>query len=174
MRRRVSGAASKSASARPDLNSFTDLLTLAQYATLEHAASLGIDSSLVVSRLERVSRRTRSAVRISLRACTEYKICTTDPQGDEDLDTWAVIRTHFLQTMRATGGPNGRIFRGEETVRISLVDFLDLRTEQEIHEPPTSPSRRGRSMQRLFRNTSTDGPSLEDSTGSNMVSPGKE
>lgn len=137
----------------PEQSNFVDILTIAQASTLEYAASLGMEGEFVVKRLERMSRRTSSAVRISLRACTEYKICTTDPQGVDDLDTWAVIRTHFLQTLRVTGGPNGRISRGEETVRISVVDCLEL-PDSEIPEPPKSPNRRKSRM--IFRNASAE------------------
>ena len=142
-------------------SSFTDIQTNAQFSTLEHAANLGLDDDGVHTRLEKISRRAGSAVCISLRACTEYKICTADPQGDEELDNWATIRAHFLQTLRVTGGPNGRITRGEEVVGVSIVDCITLpATEQDLHDPPPSPSRRTRNR-RLFRNTSQDGANLE-------------
>jgi len=146
----------------PTVASFTDLVTQSQQATLEIAAQLGLDGQLVAARLEKSSRQTNAAIQISLRACQEYKICTTDPQGDEELDTWATVRTHFLQTMRMTGGSNVRITRGEETVRISVIDSINVTDQQEIHEPPASPSRRQRPGIRLFRGSSTSNDELNE------------
>jgi hypothetical protein len=146
-----------------DLNcSYADIQTNVQFSTLEHAANLGLNDDVVHSRLERICRRAGSAVRISLRASTEYKICTTDPQGDEELDNWATVRADFLQTLRLTGGPHGRITRCEEVVCVTVVDCIPvlppITTTTESNpavEAGHSPYRRSRTR-RLFRNTSTD------------------
>ncbi|KAL3772658.1 hypothetical protein ACHAW5_008608 [Stephanodiscus triporus] len=53
--------------------------------------------------------------------CTEYKICTADPSGVESSDTWAALRTTFVQRFTLTGGPNGRIFRGDEVVHLEVL-----------------------------------------------------
>eukprot|EP00593_Proboscia_inermis_P013217 CAMPEP_0171309460 /NCGR_PEP_ID=MMETSP0816-20121228/19623_1 /TAXON_ID=420281 /ORGANISM="Proboscia inermis, Strain CCAP1064/1" /LENGTH=323 /DNA_ID=CAMNT_0011792995 /DNA_START=86 /DNA_END=1057 /DNA_ORIENTATION=+ len=66
----------------------------------------------------------RSTVAVSVEAKTTYRMCTTDPQGDEDEDTFATIRTHFLQTFRFSGGKSGRIVRGNEVVEIYFVKGL--------------------------------------------------
>uniref|UniRef100_A0A7S4JLN2 Uncharacterized protein n=1 Tax=Odontella aurita TaxID=265563 RepID=A0A7S4JLN2_9STRA len=68
--------------------------------------------------------RARSTVEISVEASAVYKICTTDPQGDEMEDTWAMLQTRFLQNFRLSGGPNGRIMRGEEIVQMNFVEGL--------------------------------------------------
>lgn len=68
--------------------------------------------------------RARSTVEISVEASAVYKICTTDPQGEEREDTWAMLQTRFLQNFRLSGGPNGRIMRGEEIVQMNFMEGL--------------------------------------------------
>ena len=126
---------------------------LAEQATLEHATALGFDLSYVEERLAMYAKRTTSSAKVSIHARTEYNICTTDPQGDESEDTWATLQTDFMQTFRIIGGPNGRMIRGEEFVRISLAGW----------SPPISPGSPSRRMRknRLFRSSSTP---LNDTT----------
>lgn len=62
-----------------------------------------------------------SAVDAVINVCTEYKMCTLDPSGIESEDTWAVLRTKFVQKLSLTGGPNGRISRGDEVVELDLL-----------------------------------------------------
>jgi hypothetical protein len=83
--------------------------------------ALGLDSEEIEDRLARLAARAFSRVRISARAMTEYKICTTDPQGDES-DTWATLTATFLQRFRITGG---RIVRGEEIVQVGVTECPD-------------------------------------------------
>jgi hypothetical protein len=83
-------------------------------AMKNHVAALGLGSEDVEDRLARLSARTCSRVLISVEACTEYNVCTIDPQGDEG-DTWATLNATFLQRFRITGG---RIVRGEEIVQL--------------------------------------------------------
>lgn len=139
-------------------NSMADVLNGAQQSTLEHALKLGLDPEYVKNRLANFAQRTTSAVRVSVRACTEYKVCTTNPQGDDDQDTWATIRAHFLQAFRISGGPNGRIMRGEEIVRLSVVNCLEPSpqpaTNSDFAVSPTS--MRARINRRIFRNPSVD------------------
>ena len=105
-----------------------DILNEAQQSTMEHAIKVGLDRDEVAKRLAGYSQRATSAIRVSVSACTEYNVCTTDPQGDESKDKWAVIQAHFLQAFKITGGPNGRIRRGEEVVRLSVVDCIGVET----------------------------------------------
>mmetsp|Transcript_48133 Transcript_48133/g.72779 ORF Transcript_48133/g.72779 Transcript_48133/m.72779 type:complete len:938 (-) Transcript_48133:79-2892(-) len=75
-------------------------------------------------RMKIKSGRARSTVEILVRASAMYKICTTDPQGDEEEDTWVMLQTSFLQKFRLSGGPNGRIMRGEEVVQLKFLQGL--------------------------------------------------
>ena len=68
--------------------------------------------------------RARSTVEVSVQNTAVYKICTVDPQGDDSQDTWAMLRTNFLQNFRLSGGPNGRILRGEEVVQLNVLKGL--------------------------------------------------
>jgi len=68
--------------------------------------------------------RARSTVEISVQNTAVYKVCSLDPQGDESEDTWAMVRTTFLQNFRLSGGPNGRILRGEEVVQLNCLKGL--------------------------------------------------
>lgn len=139
-------------------SSIADILSGAQQSTMEHATKIGLDPELVASRLANFAQRATSAVLVSVRACTEYKVCTTNPQGDDDQDTWATIQAHFLQAFRISGGPNGRIMRGEEIVRLSVVNCLDpspqLVATAEGTLSPTS--MRARINRRIFRYPSVD------------------
>jgi len=133
-------------------SSMGDILNDAQQSTMEHGLKIGLDRDDIANRLANYSQRATSAIRVSVNACTEYNVCTTDPQGDEEKDTWAIIRAHFLQAFKITGGPNGRIMRGEEIVRLSVVDCLDsesLDTAGATAEAAVSPSSR-RTRLRFF------------------------
>eukprot|EP00529_Nitzschia_sp_RCC80_P000212 CAMPEP_0113474726 /NCGR_PEP_ID=MMETSP0014_2-20120614/18741_1 /TAXON_ID=2857 /ORGANISM="Nitzschia sp." /LENGTH=863 /DNA_ID=CAMNT_0000367599 /DNA_START=114 /DNA_END=2705 /DNA_ORIENTATION=+ /assembly_acc=CAM_ASM_000159 len=90
-------------------------------AMWNHARRLGLEEDEVEDTLARLSARSFSRVRISVKASTEYKICTTDPQG-EDSDTWSTLTATFLQIFRITGG---RIVRGEEMVQVGLSDLSE-------------------------------------------------
>jgi hypothetical protein len=133
---------------------------LAVQATKDHAASLGLDPDAIENRLALYARKKSSALVVSLQASTEYKICTTDPQGDESEDTWARLRTKFIQNFRITGGHHGRIMRGEELVHVSVVNCIDTMEEaQDLPAEPLSPSRRTSRNRRIFRsfNNSEEG-----------------
>ncbi|KAL9188533.1 hypothetical protein ACHAXT_006911 [Thalassiosira profunda] len=52
---------------------------------------------------------------------TDYKLCTIDPSGNESDDTWASLRTTFVQEFTLTGGQKGNISRGDEAVRLELL-----------------------------------------------------
>jgi hypothetical protein len=122
--------------------SCTDIATSAKDATFNHLKVLGIGEEQIISRVDRISRRTSAALKITVKAWTEYKICTVDPEGDESLDTWATVRTDFLQELKMTGGPNGRITRGEETVRVSVLDCIGGSSEPAAASPKRSKSLR--------------------------------
>jgi hypothetical protein len=94
-------------------------------AMWNHARRLGLDEDEVEDTLARLSARTFSRVGISVKASSEYKICTTDPQG-EDGDTWATLTATFLQVFRITGG---RIVRGEEMVQVGISKFSQHQTD---------------------------------------------
>jgi hypothetical protein len=134
-----------------------DILALAEQSTKDHAAKLGLDEEIVENCLALFSRRATASMVISIRALTEYKVCTLDPTGDEEADSWAKIRAYFLQSFRLGGGASGRIMRGEEIVRISISDS-DRQDSPDHHAvvelDPTSPSRRGQNR-RIFRRFST-------------------
>lgn len=99
-----------------------DSSLLVEQAMKNHIERLGIVSEDLEERMVRLSAKTSSKVKISVQAMTEYKLCTTDPQGD-DGDTWATVSAPFLQTFRITGD---RIVRGEEIVRVQVTDCSDL------------------------------------------------
>lgn len=132
----------------------------AEQATENHAAALGMDLEKVRERLAILSRKASPSVRVSVDASTEYKVSTTDPEGDDSKDTWAVVRTSFQQSFRLTGGPGGRIMRGEEVVRVTIASFRSEDIEaQEIDEPPPSPRRnRKKSLFRGFSANDEDQP----------------
>ncbi|KAL7540587.1 hypothetical protein ACHAWF_006725 [Thalassiosira exigua] len=62
-----------------------------------------------------------SPVDVTLNVSTEYKMCTIDPSGVESDDTWAELRTTFIQKFSLTGGPDGGISRGDEIVEIEML-----------------------------------------------------
>jgi hypothetical protein len=135
-------------------------------------AKLGMDEEIVENRLALFSRRATASMVISIRALTEYKVCTLDPTGDEQEDSWATIRAHFLQSFRLGGGANGRIMRGEEIVRISISDSVANRQDSPDHhavieQDPISPSRRGQNR-RIFRRFSTS-EEVEDITKTSSI-----
>jgi hypothetical protein len=149
-----------------------DILALAEQSTKDHAAKLGMDEEIVENRLALFSRRATASMVISIRALTEYKVCTLDPTGDEQEDSWATIRAHFLQSFRLGGGANGRIMRGEEIVRISISDSVANRQDSPDHhavieQDPISPSRRGQNR-RIFRRFSTS-EEVEDITKTSSI-----
>lgn len=98
-----------------------------------HVERLGLDigDGGIEERIVRLSAKASSRLKISVQASSEFKICTTDPQGD-DGDTWAIMSTTFLQTFRISGD---RILRGEETVRFQVTDCQDV---IDIDENPDS------------------------------------
>jgi len=89
---------------------------LIEQAMKSHLATLGLDSNDIDDRLVRLSAKKFCRLRISALASTEYKVCTNDPQGDDE-DTWATLTATFLQRFRITGG---RIVCGEEIVRVCV------------------------------------------------------
>ena len=66
------------------------------------------------------SREQESKIDVTVNVSTEYKICTLDPQGQNE-DTWGTIRTTFKQIFQLSGGPSGRISRGDEVVELELL-----------------------------------------------------
>jgi hypothetical protein len=104
-----------------DKSDSSDSREVVEQAMKNHLMALGLDSEEIEDRLARLAARAFSRVRISARAMTEYKICTTDPQGDES-DTWATLTATFLQRFRITGG---RIVRGEEIVQVGVTECPD-------------------------------------------------
>jgi PH domain len=93
-----------------------------EQAMKTHLAAVGLVPEEIQDRLAHLAARSFSKVKISVRATTEYNICTTDPQGD-DSDTWATLTATFLQRFRITGG---RIVRGEEIVQVGVCDCPDV------------------------------------------------
>ena len=157
LRRRLSSNDIETNAATGAVSKMKSILTSAQQATMDHALKLGLDVALVEKRLKNLEHRATCGVRVSVSACTEYKVCTTDPQGDADQDTWAIIQSHFLQSFRISGGSAGRIMRGEEIVRFSVLNCLDpappAGTEGTLSPSSTMRSRINR---RMFRNNSAD------------------
>ncbi|KAL7571738.1 hypothetical protein ACA910_002837 [Epithemia clementina (nom. ined.)] len=126
-----------------------DSKTIAEQATASHAKSLGLNIESVKERIAAMALQTTSAVRIAIQARTEYNICTTDPSGEEEEDTWGVVNTYFQQNFLVTGGPSGRITRGEEIVRVSLVHTGEIEGETDPGAMSPKRSRKGRK----FRNS---------------------
>ena len=63
--------------------------------------------------------RVQIGVHIKVSVSNLYKVCTTDPEGDDD-DVWAVVEGVFEQGYWLEKGEE--IIRGEETVKINLID----------------------------------------------------
>lgn len=138
--------------------------TAAEAALKEHVANLGLDFDALEERLAAYAGQQSAWVKASIEASTVYKICTLDPEGDENEDTWAVVDATFLQEFRVTGGPNPRIMRGEEVVRVDVSQCAPIpasvrRRASSQHErvvnSPDSPGRRA-TMQKLLRTFSDD------------------
>lgn len=134
----------------------------AEAALKEHVAKLGLDFSTLEERLAAYSNLQSAWVKASIKASTMYKICTLDPDGDENEDTWAVVEATFLQEFRVTGGHNPRIMRGEEIVRVDVVQCNSIPASvrrsssgNEGMDSGDSPHRRGQ-MARLLRTFSDD------------------
>jgi hypothetical protein len=97
-----------------------------EMAMKNHFAAVGLEPDDIEDRLARLAARSFSRVRISVKASSEYKVCTTNPQGD-DSDTWAILTAKFLQRFRITGG---RIVRGEEIVQVCVDECPDAEQNQ--------------------------------------------
>jgi PH domain len=174
-RPRSGGGGNSNNNAEPQAGSIAEVVESAELSTMEHAQRLNLDPQYTTRRLRRVAQRATSAVRVSVKASTQYIVCTTDPSGDEQLDNWATVQADFLQAFRITGGPNGRISRGEEIVRLKIVDCLDPTPPQQQHHQqqhdggalsPTS--MRARLNRRIFRNPSS---SNDDGTAAVVLAP---
>jgi hypothetical protein len=158
--------------AEQQAGSIAEVVESAELSTMEHAKRLNLDPQYTTRRLRRVAQRATSAVRVSVKASTQYIVCTTDPSGDEQLDNWATIQADFLQAFRITGGPNGRISRGEEIVRLKIIDCLDptpvqQQQQQQQDGGALSPtSMRARLNRRIFRN-----PSNTNDDGTAVLTP---
>lgn len=126
----------------------------AEASLKEHVANLGLDCDALEERLAAYASQSSATVKVSIQAGTVYKICTLDPQGNEKEDTWATVDATFLQDFRVTGGPNARIVRGEEIVRVDVSQcnsllpsaVLSVPSPRTIPSPPplTSSSSLGR------------------------------
>jgi hypothetical protein len=117
------GLRSSPRDAKPSENTNSpDGSLMVEQSMRNHVERLGLACDDVDERIARFSAKTSSRVKVSVQASSEYKICTTDPQGD-DGDTWATLSATFLQTFRISGD---RIIRGEELVRIQVIDCPDL------------------------------------------------
>jgi len=82
----------------------------------------GISTSSVISNGYHCNRlHSTPAVEVVVNVCTEYKIASMDPVGIKSEDTWAKLRTTFVQKISLTGGGDGRISRGDEVVQLELV-----------------------------------------------------
>jgi len=105
-----------------------------------HAKQVGVSPEDFDERVARFSAKNNSRIQVSVHASSEYNICTTDPQGDGE-DQWSTISATFLQTFRISGD---RIARGEELVRVEVIDCPDPTTFSEAlnysGEELTSPS----------------------------------
>ena len=138
--------------------------TTAEAALKEHVANLGLDLDSLEERLAAYASQQSAWVKASIEASTVYKICTLDPEGDENEDTWAVVDATFLQEFRVTGGPNPRIMRGEEVVRVDVSQCAPIPSSvrrrassqnERVINSPDSPGRRA-TMQKLLRTFSDD------------------
>jgi len=79
----------------------------------------GISTSSVISNGYHCNRlHSTPAVEVVVNVCTEYKIASMDPVGIESEDTWAKLRTTFVQKFSLTGGGSSR---GDEVVQLELM-----------------------------------------------------
>jgi len=115
-----------------------------------------LDFGVLEERLAAYANQSSAIVKVSIEAGTVYKICTLDPQGNEDEDTWAVVDATFLQVFRVSGGPNGRILRGEEIVRVdvSRCSLISKSVRRTASLPRGSPSSSTLRIQNLARTLS--------------------
>ena len=122
----------------------------------DHVKKLELPIDDVDDRIARLSANRSSTVKISVQATTEYKICTTDPQGDES-DNWATINATFLQSFSINGG---RIVRGEEIVRVNVLECRDVVNDSLVfsstEDAPMSPVKSDRRPLGLRVRTRTD------------------
>jgi len=143
----------------------------AEAALKEHVANLGLDMGAIEERLADYANQASTVVKVAIEAGTVYKICTLDPQGEEKEDTWAVVDATFLQDFRVSGGPFGRIMRGEEIVRVDVTRCSPVprharktqsSSDRHRSKSPNSPNRR---MQRLLRTFSDEGEKRDRDNG---------
>lgn len=90
----------------------------------DYPSLLGLDREATVRRMQELTEGSfggRSTVKIIVQASTDYKICTVDPQGDAQEDTWVTIRAIFRQCFDVCGGPNGRMNKEEEIVQVNVL-----------------------------------------------------
>jgi PH domain len=136
--------------------------SLAETALREHVANLGLDFKALEGRLAVYAKQTATTVKVAIEAGTVYKVCTLDPEGDESQDIWAVIEATFLQDFRVSGGPNGRIIRGEEIVRVDVTQCsaqpsMPLVLRSSANEASPSSANRPMHLTKLLRTFSDDG-----------------
>jgi hypothetical protein len=59
-------------------------------------------------------------VRVQVRAVSKYKICSADPQGIEEEDTWAEVSGIFHQTFYIQSNCNGKLAMSDRLVTIQI------------------------------------------------------
>lgn len=71
----------------------------------------------------RASEPHRGQVEVQVRATTEYKICTQDPQ-DEPTDTWAIVKAVWSQIFSIFGEPHSaaNLRAGDANVELTIHD----------------------------------------------------
>mmetsp|Transcript_6439 Transcript_6439/g.9393 ORF Transcript_6439/g.9393 Transcript_6439/m.9393 type:complete len:926 (+) Transcript_6439:267-3044(+) len=72
-----------------------------------------------LKKISSVTIRRRPTLRVNVSATMRYKICTADPEGNDD-DNWAEIQMKFMQHFILRGGSHGKIVRGEALVNIEF------------------------------------------------------
>jgi hypothetical protein len=127
--------------------------SLIEVSMKRHVEYLGFDlnDGGIEERIARLSAKASSRIKISVRASSEFKIVTMNPQGD-NTDTWATISASFLQNFLISGD---RIVRGEETVKFQVKDCLDINsieTTEVLSAESKTPLRRRIKLQRLKSN----------------------
>lgn len=107
---------SKSGESNRSNNNFTPSESCEKKENLDDARR---QSAVGHKRNPSVTTRRRPTLRVNVSAAMRYKICTADPEGNDD-DTWAEIQMKFMQHFILRGGSHGKIVRGEALVNIEF------------------------------------------------------
>lgn len=85
-------------------------------------------ASLMTNRVR--TRQQISSVLVEVQLSTMYSVCIGVPSGADSMNVLGTIRSKSLQRYYLSGGPNGRLLKGKETMQI---EFLNDNTDALDH-----------------------------------------